>query len=444
MSEAHAGPQRATSAGVPAPGQRRAGRSVFAKLVAVMLAMAVTLLALVAAFFVLYFGPVLNASIDPVIEEYARAVAATAPGYEHARALTRRIDMQIRYEGADGMWTTAADLPAIAEMRGQSRRIAGGGTHYYVVRGPNGGAYLFAWTFTQRLRTVHRILPVVLLLLMAAVILTAHAVLRRLLQPVRALQEGVARLSEGDLDVTVRRRSADEFGSLTDAFNQMVSRIGQMVRSRDQLLLDVSHELRSPVTRLKVALELLPQTEMKGRMAGDLAEMEIMIGELVELERLRSGDGLRPARRNLVPILGEVAARFEDRPPGVRLESAALELYADVDEDRLRIAIRNLLENAVKYSLPNSRPVILSASRDDGRLLISVTDDGPGIPEEDVPNLFEPFFRVDRSRSKKTGGYGLGLSIARRIVEAHGGTLTVRNERPRGASFVITLRVSGQ
>ncbi|HXT21053.1 MAG TPA: sensor histidine kinase [Thermoanaerobaculia bacterium] len=98
-----------------------------------------------------------------------------------------------------------------------------------------------------------------------------------------------------------------------------------------------------------------------------------------------------------------------------------------------------MVENAVKYSLPDSRPVRISAAREEDRVVVRVIDDGPGIPATDAASLFEPFFRVDRSRSKKTGGYGLGLSIAKRIVEAHGGTIAVRNNPGRGATFEVTL-----
>jgi len=178
---------------------------------------------------------------------------------------------------------------------------------------------------------------------------------------------------------------------------------------------------------------------MKARMAADLAEMEIMIGELLELERLRDGRGISTARQNVVPLLDELARNYEDRPPSVRVAPTRPEILVDIDADRMRTVIRNLLENAVKYSLPDSRPVEVSATQHGQSVVIRVTDDGPGIPERDRRSLFEPFFRVDRSRSKKTGGYGLGLSISKRIVEAHGGTIAAENNANRGASFVVTL-----
>jgi signal transduction histidine kinase len=101
--------------------------------------------------------------------------------------------------------------------------------------------------------------------------------------------------------------------------------------------------------------------------------------------------------------------------------------------------LRNLLENAFKYALPDSGPVAVSLGEDDAAVTLRVADDGPGIPEEDLPHLFDPFFRVDRSRSKKSGGYGLGLSICKRVVEAHRGGITVVNRPGRGASFEIVL-----
>jgi signal transduction histidine kinase len=344
----------------------------------------------------------------------------------------------MRSEGPDGAWATADNLPTIADAR-RDQHGPFSARHFYVMPAPNGGTYLFAWTFNERVHTAHLIVLAVLLLLMAAVVFVSHAVLRHLLQPLRSLSDGVARLSDGHLDVVVPNRSVDEFGALTKAFNKMVGRIREMITARDQLLLDVSHELRSPLTRLKVALELGSDADMKVRMAADLAEMEIMVGELIELERLRDGHGIRTARQNVVPMLDEVARRFEDRPPRVRVASTSPEICADIDADQMRTVVRNLLENAIKYSLPDSRAVDVCAAQKGEHVVIRVSDDGPGIPERDIASLFEPFFRLDRSRSKKTGGYGLGLSISKRIVEAHGGTITVQNNPQRGASFIVTL-----
>jgi signal transduction histidine kinase len=219
----------------------------------------------------------------------------------------------------------------------------------------------------------------------------------------------------------------------------MVGRVREMIAARDQLLLDVSHELRSPLTRMKVALEMLPRSEQRTGMATDVAEMERMIAQLLELERLRGSRSVTPVRQDLVPILREVAYGFENRPPGVRVVSTLRELPLDVDADKVRMVFRNLLDNATKYSLPQSAPVELSAVQNGDTVVVRVTDQGPGIPENDRQRVFEPFFRVDRSRTKRTGGYGLGLSICKRVMEAHGGSISVDADYHQGASFVLTF-----
>lgn len=408
-------------------------RSIFARLIAVMLLMAVSLLLMVACFFLVVIGPALSEHHSRSVLELTRALAASGLDAERGRAISERLSLSIRYEGPAGAWTTSAALPSLAEAR------ARGGHDLLVQPAPDGGAYLFGLEFRRPLEEAHTQLVVLLLVLIVGVVLVAHVVMSRALRPLRALQEGVARLSGGDLDVTVERRSADELGELTVAFNDMARRVREMVRARDQLLLDVSHELRSPLTRMKVALALLPEGEKIERLLADVAELEQMVGGLLELERLRDGRALQRESLDLAPLLREVAAAFADAAPGVRVEVPE-SLVLEADPQKLRTALRNVVENAVKYSLPDSAPVTLSAERRGDAVVVQVVDDGPGIPDSDLPRLFEPFFRVDRSRSKKTGGYGLGLSLCQRIVQAHGGDVVARNNTGRrGATFVLTV-----
>jgi signal transduction histidine kinase len=415
--------------------------SVFAKLVAVMVTMAASLLLLVGGFFWLIISPAVSTSIDRVLEEYARTIAATSPDVETARRLGARLDLQVRYEGPRGSWSTISDLPQIEEVR---KKGVTGWTpllrerHYYIVAGPDRGAYLFAWNVPRGMLGAHHALLILLLLVMTLVVLTAHAVLKRLLRPLRDLNDGVARLGAGELDVMLPNPTRDEFGRLTAAFNQMVGRVREMIAARDQLLLDVSHELRSPLTRLKVALEMLPQSEQRAGMATDIAEMERMIAQLLELERLRTS-GVTSVRQDLMPILHDVARSFENRPPGIRIVTPLQTIPVDIDAEKVRMVVRNLVDNATKYSLPQSAPVELSAVQNGDTVVVRVTDQGPGIPENDRERVFEPFFRVDRSRTKRTGGYGLGLSISKRVMEAHGGSISVDADYHQGASFVLTF-----
>lgn len=404
--------------------RKRRGVSVFAKLVTIMLLMAISLLAVVLAFFALIVSPTMNHAAETVFREHITRVAASGLDLDEARRLSERANIQVRYEGPAGSWTTRDWMPSVAEARRAQTRFLGRG--YYVVPAPGGGSYVFRWMFRREMITVHNLLIALLLAIMIAVIITAHLVLRRLLRPLRTLGDGVARLSDGQLDVVLPNPTRDEFGTLTDAFNTMVGRVRDMIRARDQLLLDVSHELRSPITRLRVALELVPDGQNRRGMQNDLAEMEAMIAELLELERLREGRGMSLARHDLVAIARELS---------VPVTSSAPQIFAHVDAERMRTVIRNLLENAQKYA----GHAAIDVSTTEREAVLRVCDDGPGIPAEDLTSLFEPFFRVNRSRSKTTAGYGLGLSICKRIVEAHGGRIEAANNEGRGATFTVML-----
>jgi signal transduction histidine kinase len=428
----------------PAPGRfelRTAlHRSVFARLVAVMLVMGAFLLLMVSGFYFFVVIPGLHRSLDRLVGEHARAIAESRPDSASARALADRLDMQVRFEGPAGTWATAPWMPTREDLRHMHHR---GLQHlviprhaFYVVARPE-GHYIFARTFGERFGRTHDQMLLILMLLMVVVFATAYLLIRRALRPLRLLGAGVSQLGEGRLDVTVPRQSDDEFGALTDAFNRMAERVRDMVRSRDRLLLDVSHELRSPLTRMKVALALLPDGPQAQAMAADVAEMETLVGELLEMERLREGHGLRIARHDLVAIVRGEIARAGGRAPGVRLGAAPPELWLEVDGDRVRTVFRNLIENAIKYALPDSSAVEIDLIEREDAVEARVRDDGPGIPEGDPGALFEPFVRLDPSRSKKTGGYGLGLGICRRIMEAHGGTIRAERNSPRGATFVL-------
>jgi len=412
---------------------------VFFKLVAIMLAMATCLLSLVAAFFLVIATPSVTGSTEQLVGEFARIEAGTSLDLPAAQRLASRLDLAIRYEGPRGSWSTSPDLPQIASINDKPVSRKSFGQDYYVVAAPNGGKYLFAWTIRRRMRLAHLKLLILLLFLMACVVFGAYAFQRQLLRPLRSLGAGVKRVSEGELDVVVPVESRDEFGALTQAFNQMARRVTAMMQARDQLLLDVSHELRSPLTRMKVALELLPDGDNKAGVVADLNEMEAMVSELLELERLRSGRGITPVRQDIVPIIREVVDRFQNRPPGIHLAVPAGPVLLDVDGEKVRVVLRNLLENAMKYSLPDSRAVDLTITRCSATVEMVVSDDGAGIPATEFANLFEPFYRIDRSRSRKTGGYGLGLSICKRILELHGGSIAIQSNPTRGVSFIVTL-----
>ena len=136
----------------------------------------------------------------------------------------------------------------------------------------------------------------------------------------------------------------------------------------------------------------------------------------------------------------DAGKEYENKTPGIRWVSLPEKLLLNMDAERIRIVFKNLLDNAFKYSRADSNPVEISIRADSNVIKVKIIDDGPGIPEEDIPQLFEPFYRVDRSRSKKTGGYGLGLSLSKKIMDAHGGKIEISNNEDRGVTVTLSFK----
>lgn len=276
--------------------------------------------------------------------------------------------------------------------------------------------------------------------IIAVIFLGNYLLIRRVMKPVKLLEKGVRQVSQGKLEHEIPVTQNDELGDLTASFNKMIRQIQSMLQSREQLLLDVSHELRSPITRMKLALEFLSDDKTRQKIHDDLAEMETMITEILESERIKNDyGGLELSTYNLSQIIRSVAENFKGRAPGVELQSLPKSCFMSLDAERIRIVLKNILENSFKYSQPDSQPIKISLSEKENTIEIDITDDGTGIPEEHLPYLFEPFYRVDKSRSKKTGGYGLGLSLCRKIMEAHGGRIEIANNPDRGVTVKLVF-----
>jgi signal transduction histidine kinase len=430
----------------PLPGVSRLDvtwrHSIFAKLFFTMMTLAAVIMILMTLFLFFFVTPTIGMAVDRAASENMALLVATGPDQRTLRSLASKLDLDVRYEGPDGAWVTDPNLPSFAEATRFNERWAKFhilGRKTYVFSGPEGRKYLFSWRFYRTVHAAHDRLVLAILGSIALVVLVAHAVLRASIRPVQWLRQGFAELRTGNLTVSVPKRSQDEFGVLTEEFNHMVEGVREMVTARDRLLLDVSHELRSPLTRMKVALALSEDGEHKTHLLRNVAEMEEMVSELLELERLRSARGLRFESSDLAAILEASVARFEAMSPGVRLLHRPKPAVVDVDPQKLRTVFDNLLDNAIKYSFDDSRPIEVSATLHRDTFEIRIEDDGQGIPEADRHRVFEPFFRVDRSRSRKTGGFGLGLSLCERIVHAHRGRIELLGRSPRGTTCVITL-----
>ncbi|HEX2935560.1 MAG TPA: HAMP domain-containing sensor histidine kinase [Bacteroidales bacterium] len=274
---------------------------------------------------------------------------------------------------------------------------------------------------------IHLFFTLIILIIVGSVV--ASFVIRKILKPLKQLNEAVKKVGEGHLDLNLTPRSNDELGELTTAFNHMTADLKKMIHAREQLLLDVSHELRSPITRAKIALEMMPESPGKESVWDDLKEMEIMITEILESERLKSGiTKLHLAPVNVSALLGRIVENYKRESSIVVLLPVSKDIIIQMDEALMTIVLRNLIDNALKYSSPGNQPIEISVIRNAESVTIQIEDFGNGIPEEKLPFVFDPFYRVDESRSRKTGGYGLGLHLCKRIMDLHGAEIGLRNK----------------
>ncbi len=385
-------------------------------------------------------------------------------------------DLDGRVAAAAGRELPPPAAAELAEARAGRVSIAharGAGPTWYAVaplRDPASGTVLGTAAVSVRRRLhgpslLSPALAAALVLLVAAA--ATWPLARRISRPLERLTEAASRLGGGDLSARApagepgrgrrwwRRRPAhDELQALTQAFNEMADRVERLVRGQKELLANVSHELRSPLARIRMALELLPRgAESEARMRAvlaDLSELDRLIDAVLTTSRLEATGlptrfGSVDVRRLLAEVAEEagrdpaVAGRAVRVADGPRLEVAA-------DGALLKRALWNLVENAAKYGAP---PITLAAGVEADRVWLSVTDEGEGVAPEERERVFAPFYRADRARTPggtpgSPRGFGLGLTLARRVAEAHGGRIAmgparVVDGREHGCRVVITL-----
>jgi signal transduction histidine kinase len=281
-------------------------------------------------------------------------------------------------------------------------------------------------------------LAALLLLLLLAVAAGAWPVVRRLTRRLESLQRGVEAFGAGALHQRVAEEGRDEVAALAASFNHAAARIEALLRSHQSLLANASHELRSPLARLKMALSLLDDATpaqrdtLRREMAANIAELDVLVEEVLLASRLGAAVAELPVEPvDLLALTAEEAAR-----QGVAAEG--LEVSVPGDERLLRRAVRNLLENAHRYGGAAQGIRVQVLRVDQGAAEIRVCDRGPGIPPEWRERIFEPFFRLP-GHAEQEGGVGLGLALVRQIAERHGGQARCEPREGGGSCFVLRL-----
>jgi signal transduction histidine kinase len=276
-----------------------------------------------------------------------------------------------------------------------------------------------------------------LALLFVAVAAGAYPVVRGLTRRLESLQAGVERFGAGSLGQRVDESGRDEVAAVARSFNLAAERIETLLRSHQSLLANASHELRSPLARLKMAVAMLPQADgalrdtLRREAEANIAELDALVEEVLLASRLDAGAwSLKRESVELLALAAEEAARVDAQVSGVPCTVSG-------DERLLRRALRNLLENARRYG---AGEIEVFVERESALARLRVCDRGPGVPETYRERIFEAFFRLP-GHAEREGGVGLGLSLVKQIAERHGGRVGCEARDGGGSSFVITLPV---
>jgi signal transduction histidine kinase len=386
--------------------------------------------------------------------DYVRRDIGAPPRLERALAITRTVPVDIHISGPGVNWSSDAAFPDPAtldfgpseyfsedpgalfdELEGVDFALRDG--HRYL-RFNEGGYQIVVVTpkiATQRSRPP--LIPILVGFALLLVLL-AYLAVRWLFRPIGTIRAGAAYIGAGHFGHRITTRREDELGELAGDINLMAGKVEGMLDAKRQLLLGVSHELRSPISRMTLGLELLEDSPRVRALRQDLQEMRSIVTTLLEAERLESRhSALQLADVAPDALAQEVAASYFAGEPRLRLLLHGAP-RARLDAARIQLLLKNLIGNALRYA-PDG-PVELEVAVPEGKWLeFRVRDHGPGIPVDQRAGIGEPFFRPDASRARETGGTGLGLYLARQVARAHGGDLALVDVDGPGALFVARL-----
>jgi signal transduction histidine kinase len=402
----------------------------------------------------------------PLLTDYVDRLAAELtvdgrPSVERARALVQRLPVTVDIQGPRLNWRShpeqSADWtrhrPRRADRHGDDEEDGDDEAEerrwrsLLQRRTADGHVISFGLNEAALERRPHMLGYTLVILL--TLTLLAYLYVRHLLRPLDDIRRGAQRFGTGEFDqpIPVRHpQRPDELGQLASTINTMGQDIGRMLEAQRALLLAISHELRSPLTRARLHTELLPETgevrPQRDALLRDLGEMARLINDLLESERLAGRHtALHLENTDVAALAREVIDELviaHPRARDIRLQAPEGLAPRKLDRVRLRLLLRNLLDNALRHSAQTPQPPELRVAQEGADLVIAVRDHGPGVPEDQLALMAQPFFRPDAARSRGTGGVGLGLYLCRLVAQAHGGNLTLRNAQP---GLLATVRL---
>jgi signal transduction histidine kinase len=387
-----------------------------------------------------------RAAARPLVSDYVDRLAAeigSPPSIARAQALSDRLPVSVQISGPVVNWRSSPQSEVFPHnhRRDTNDEWQDGPPRLLSRTTADGhridlGVSIAAWE-----NQPHRIGWYTLAGIVALTAL-AYAYIRRLLRPLDDIRDGAQRFGSGAFDQPIPIRRRDELGQLATDVNTMAGSIHQMLEAKRGLLLAISHELRSPLTRARLNTELLPEegavAPRREALLRDLGEMRDLVADLLESERLGQGHAaLQLEAVNLAALIQEVAQAAV--PANGTAQPVALDIVPklpalQLDRTRIRLLLRNLLDNALRHSADAAQPPLVRLQTEDDAdgcsICITVRDYGTGVDEDALPHLAEPFYRPDSARGRTAGGVGLGLYLCKLVAQAHGGSLGVRNAQP--------------
>jgi len=428
---------------------RQIKRSLFARLLLIFLLTAVAISFVIVTPVHMHFKQNLGSSFIAHISNYADYIMndiGTPPNLAKAKAITQTVPLALHIEGQNISWSSSADFPPMASLSARHQHhgiwIAEAHDRRYAIFERNGYSFVFATAGLNPVE-VPGWLHVAMTSTALLILLLSYLAVKWLFRPIQWLKQSAERIGRGELEYRIPAQRSDELGELTQTINNMAADIEKLLEAKRQLLLAISHELRSPLTRMKVSLEMLPEEKYKGDIADDVKQMEQLITELLESERLNSRHSpLQQENISLNTLIDDVIAEFFGHAkPAIKCRLPHEAVNVNADPARIKLLLKNLIDNALRHSRDSATPVEVTLERCDKGITLTVTDQGHGIPAELLPHITEPFYRADASRQRETGGIGLGLYLCQLIVNAHNGSMQITSETGKGTAVQVQLPV---
>jgi signal transduction histidine kinase len=281
------------------------------------------------------------------------------------------------------------------------------------------------------------------------ILLVCFTSVSRIFKPIQAIQEGANRIGNGELDYRIEVNQKDDLGKLAKQINLLADNIEEMLHAKQMLNLGVSHELRSPLTRARLQVEMIDDDFNKEDLLTEISAMEAIISNLLDSEAINYGHkklnletfSLKESIKKVI----ENSAFLKEKefgPNGLIVEADIDDVSIEADQILIEVTLKNILENAARFSSLDKSIIEVSLEKyDESSIQISIRDYGPGFSKEEIEKVTEPFYRTSKSRSRESGGFGLGLYLCKQIILAHQGLLLISNHEAQGAVVSIQLPI---